>query len=349
MTRVFSLLCDDPVSASWKAIVGTLSNVTQSLAFRIPYRLNDGRVEGVMTLGTAQLGLEYGINNRIGQPSEADAVEIVRQAIDHGVSWVDTARLYGDSERRIGLALKGSRGSRAEVMTKLPGLPDQDCNCSRLMMRHWIDAQVFQSLHALGVRRLGILMLHRWEDRAVHAGVVWDRLLEHRGNGIIKELGASLYDPDHTINALSDADVRHVQIPFNLLDRRWLESEVQERIRSRGEVRVHVRSIFLQGLLLSDGDQWPRCDLGGSSRLRVLDGLVEELDRSSRADLCIAYVRGHTWVSSIVLGVETLEQLHTNLNLVLKCRPLTADEIAFVHDQLPGAPECVVNPSKWST
>jgi spore coat polysaccharide biosynthesis protein SpsF len=70
--------------------------------FRIPYRVVSGRAVGQMTLGTAQLGLEYGVANRTGKPNRETAAGMVRDAIAHGVTTLDTARAYGDAEEVLG-------------------------------------------------------------------------------------------------------------------------------------------------------------------------------------------------------------------------------------------------------
>ena len=51
-----------------------------------------------LCLGTVQFGMKYGINNRQGQPSMNDSVEMIKYAVDNGVKYIDTARAYGDAE-----------------------------------------------------------------------------------------------------------------------------------------------------------------------------------------------------------------------------------------------------------
>jgi hypothetical protein len=86
---------------------------SRPFVFRIGCR---HRVIGEMTLGTAQLGMDYGVANRTGKPPREIATAIVRAAIAHGVTVLDTARAYGDSEEVLRAALRWvvavtSRGS----------------------------------------------------------------------------------------------------------------------------------------------------------------------------------------------------------------------------------------------
>lgn len=347
VNRAFTHLGSDSILATWRNVVDSLSNPQEAPSFRIPYRLVNGELESCMSLGTVQLGLPYGINNQSGQPPESVAIAIVRRAIEHGVSWLDTAQAYGDAESKLALAIKGSWRNRVKVITKLPPLIDLPPDCPQQLIEHWVDSRVLTSLCNLQTTELDVLMLHRWSDYSAKDGTVWQRLIHHKDTGKVRALGASVYNPAQAIEALTEPAITHIQVPFNLLDRRWLAGDFIPKINQRPDARIHVRSVFLQGLLLSQGHHWPACDPEGWMRLQIIDEVVTELNRESRADLCIAYVRGHPWVTSVVLGLETLEQLDINLQLLKAAPPLTPEEIDWVNLRLAAAPECVVDPSQW--
>lgn len=347
VNRAFTHLGSDSILATWLSVVDALGNLPETPSFRIPYRLVNGDLESCMSLGTVQLGLPYGINNQSGQPPESVAIAIVRRAIEHGVSCLDTAQAYGDAESKLALALKGSWRNRVKVITKLAPLIDLPPDRSQQLIEQWVDSRLFTSLFNLQTTELDVLMLHRWSDYSAQDGAVWQRLIHYKNTGKVRALGASVYNPDQAIEALAEPAITHIQVPFNLLDRRWVTGDFISKYYERSDVRIHVRSVFLQGLLLSRGTLWPACDPGGPVRLKIIDELVTELNRESRADLCIAYVRGHPWVTSVVLGLETLEQLDINLQLVKDGSPLTPEEIDLVHFRLAAGPECVVDPSQW--
>src|SRR5207248_1409179 len=97
----------DPIQIGWFELAKKLASLPGEPAFRIPYRVSSRGIQSELTLGTAQLGMEYGIANRAGQPSRSLAVRIVREAIAHGVKALDTARSYGEAEDVLGEALAG--------------------------------------------------------------------------------------------------------------------------------------------------------------------------------------------------------------------------------------------------
>ncbi len=305
------------------------------------------RKSAELVLGTAQLGMPYGAANTLGQPSAEDATMILRAAVTAGVRWIDTAAAYGSAEQRIGVALPGGR--RAHIATKLAPLDDLDETASVGAIRRAVDDSVRRSCARLGTDRLDVLLLHRARHLTLADGAVWNKLKELRDEGVLYDLGVSVYTPEEALTALACADVRHLQLPFNALDWRWRASGVIQALGRRPDVTVHARSALLQGLLAAGEDaQWPTIEGVDPEQLRAnLWHLTRDLGRDSPADLCLAYVRAHDWIDGVVVGMESLAQLA--LNLALFKRPaLTADEIAKVDDVLPRAAEDLLNPARWA-
>jgi spore coat polysaccharide biosynthesis protein SpsF len=140
-------------------------------------------------LGTAQLGMDYGIANVRGQPGEKLAYEIVKTALRYGVNCFDTAQAYGNSEIALGRALRYcGAGPDIKIVSKLsPKLQPTDSEA--------VEQSIEASCQNLGVDQLWCLMLHRadWLD-------VWDEglgrvLSDVVRRGFIKYLGVSTYWP----------------------------------------------------------------------------------------------------------------------------------------------------------
>jgi spore coat polysaccharide biosynthesis protein SpsF len=347
--RIVSLFhgVDSPVSAGWFDLMRKLASLPGAPAFRVPYRIVCGRIQSEMTLGTAQLGMDYGIVNQAGKPSRSDAVGMVRHAIAHGVTHLDTARGYGDSETILGAALDGAWRSRVEVVTKLDTLASLPPQADGQAVRAAVDDSVASSCRELKTSYLSTLLLHRWQHRTSWRGAAWERLLEHQNKGTIGALGASVSSPDEALEALQDLDVKHLQLPMNLLDWRWKAKGVDRAVVARADVIVHARSPFLQGILLHSPEAWPATDdYDAKGCVRKLQRLVQQFQRESPADLCLAYSRAEAWISSIVVGCETLVQLQHNLELFRRPK-LTREQCEVVEHSLPAAPEDLLNPSKW--
>lgn len=175
---------------------------------------------------------------------------IVARARAAGVDTIDTAIAYGDSEAMLGAA--GVADLR--VVTKLPALA-----VAAAEVEGWVRAQVRASLGRLGVTALRGLLLHHPSDLlgdTATARALGDVLAALKAEGVVAKVGASVYHPAE-LDALSSAmPLDLVQLPYNVLDRRFDESGWLDRLRASG-AEIHVRSVFLQGLLLLDMNEMP--------------------------------------------------------------------------------------------
>jgi spore coat polysaccharide biosynthesis protein SpsF len=327
----------EPVRVEWQVLTRKLAVMGES-----------GSIGRGFTLGTAQLGMEYGVVNQAGRPLQQDAVAMVQRAIDRGVKTFDTARAYGDAEAILGEAMDGSRRGGTSVITKLD-VSGLGMGASEAEARCRVVASIDASCKALRTVKLDTLLLHRWEHRYWWRGAGWQRLLELKEEGRIGTLGASVYEPAEALDALGDSSVEHLQIPSNVLDWRWKAAGVDQAIQERGEITVHARSVFLQGILLHSPSCWPLVDgFDGTETFRRLQNLAKEFGRAGMADLCLAYVRSQPWITSVVAGCETRCQLDDNLDLCLRPK-LSSQQCAELESAIPNAPDALLNPSKWRT
>lgn len=303
-----------------------------------------------LVLGTAQLGLDYGIANTEGKPSQAVAEGIVKTAIINGAGFIDTARAYGDSEEVIGNTLKAGWQGRAKVITKLSPTIDESLEINGLSIDAFVDSSIYQSCTALQTSVLDILMLHRASQMLVCEGRVWSRLLFHREKKLIKSLGVSVQTPEELEQVLTIAEIEIIQLPYNVLDWRW--DTLVPKIMAQKQVRdlkIHVRSTLLQGLLVSTNKaHWQRAHVEHAES--VLNWLAEQrhlIQGSSIMEFCLKFVNSLEWVDGVVVGVETTAQLLENIKVM--CLPgLSTEEIDLILSSRPKLQEKTLNPALWS-
>lgn len=160
--------------------------------------------------------------SHIGTPkiSNAEAVRIIQAALDGGLSFMDNSWDYqgGESEKRLGRALKGGYRSKAFVMTKVDGRTKREA-----------ARQLDQSLKRLGLDEIDLLQHHeviRFDDadRIFAAGGAMEAFIAARKAGKIRFIGFTGHkDPEVHLYMLETAK-RHrfhfdtVQMPLNLLD-----------------------------------------------------------------------------------------------------------------------------------
>jgi aryl-alcohol dehydrogenase-like predicted oxidoreductase len=348
--RVFSGV-RDPVRIGWQDLVTCLASMSPGGSEpRCPFRARpDGGIHSVLTLGTAQLGSRYGIANDAGMPGDGETREILAYAADAGITSIDTASAYGKSEEQIGKFLPANFVDQIRVITKLDVLADVAADASAKAVGSAVEASVFKSLYRLRRRRIEVLLLHRWSHHDAWDGAVWTRLLELKNSGLIGTLGASVSQLSEAIDALSDPHVGHVQCPVNILDWRWRDAGFLAKVASRPDVVIHARSVLLQGMLTLPAGRWihsPGVDAG--QLCAILDDLVKSLHRLDRVDLCMAYVAALPWVTSLVVGTESIGQLRANLERA-RAPALSAQQLASVADRIPMLPESLLNPASWGS
>ena len=336
----------DPVAAPWPELCRRLARWADRAQPFVPARIVAGELQASLVLGGAQFGMAYGIANRAGKPDDDALRAILGLAEAAGVAHVDTAAGYGDSEHRIGSALGAD--SPLGIVTKLPPhLTDGEPTTQEVAQR--VHVAIDRSLWLLGRSRLDAVLLHRFEHLAAAEGVIWRTLRALQDEGKIGRIGASVYRPEELSALLARPEVGQAQIPFNILDRRWLEPGIQRAIAARPDVVLHGRSALLQGLLIIDDPlQWPIAD--GDLARRCIAGLqaaAKSLGREGVADLCFAYARAQPWLAGIVVGAETAAQMAENIRL-FRTPALTPAEVEAVAGALPGPlPEQLLNPALW--
>ncbi len=290
-----------------------------------------------LVLGTVQLGLAYGINNRTGQPSMDQALAIVAEAWKNGIREFDTAQAYGTSEEVLGRVFAALKiGREAKVITKLdPKLGHQ--NVSDL------DQGLQASLKKLGVARLSGLMLHHESQLDVwRQGLgVWFKRQQEKG--FLEHVGASVYSPAKAMEALETDGIQFVQVPSNILDRRFDKAGVFRRAKELGKT-IYIRSVYLQGLLLMrPQDIEPEMDFSRDS-IKILHSLALDLGVSIE-ELCLGYVLSKWPEAQVVFGAETVEQAAVNAGLQrMEFHRLPLDKIdAAIGD----VDEKMLNPVLW--
>ena len=286
--------------------------------------------------------MPYGVANQLGKPCESEASEILKLAVRSRVDWFDTARCYGDAETRIGHHVGNNK--RVHVATKLRPLDNLSDDASQAEVLAAVDSSILESSKQLQRNKIDVVMFHRSRDMFAWNGVAMNQLWDHVENDRVGTIGASVYSVDEAMRCLADKRIKHIQIPFNVLDSRWLRREFLDSALSKN-IDIHVRSVFLQGLLVSDVSIWPKWNPDSLDIVKRLTLFANKFGRLNRTDLCMAYVRSFPWVSKFVIGIERISQLQELLGY-MQSSCLTQEE----RDALTGAfdpHERLLNPSQW--
>jgi len=290
-----------------------------------------------LVLGTAQLGMPYGIANRSGQPDLDEAIRIIKTAWESGIHEFDTAQAYGQSEEILGQSIRELQiGNLAKITTKLhPELNHLDSSIMRQALK--------QSLDRLNVGKLHCLMLHREEMMDLSEDGLRDILKSFVTEGLVEHIGVSVYSPSRALQAISTEGIEIIQLPTNILDRRFEKADVFEAAKKEKK-ETYIRSVFLQGLILMMPQELP-------DNLALARPYVEKIlslsreNKISERQLALGYVKYAMPNAKIVVGIENSMQLNQIIHdFDTKC---PSSVLAKIKAGFENVDEKIINPSRW--
>lgn len=271
-----------------------------------------------IALGTVQFGLNYGIANRVGKPTNEEIRKVFEFASRVGIKTLDTANAYGNAEEVIGCFGK----NEFDVVTKF--LPESE--------KGLLNVQMESSLKNLKTERLYGCMAHRPLDVINHPHL-WDELNEYKRQDKTEKIGFSFDDTNElemVLKAKMFPDI--VQVPYNYVDQRF--EPFFDQLKSNG-CEIHTRSVFLQGLLLMDTEML-------SPYFLALKPIISSLQADFGVRLSSALLRfvlENQQIDKVVIGVQNKQQLKQTLDGLIDA-PLLKKEQHSV-------PLHILKPSNW--
>ncbi|HEV3069834.1 MAG TPA: aldo/keto reductase [Solirubrobacteraceae bacterium] len=290
---------------------------------------------GRLVLGTAQLGMPYGVANRHGQPSAGEAAAILDRALLGGIRHLDTATDYGDAESLIGRYLRGrEQNAGVTVVTKLRiedgSGPAGVCVALAASQRRLGAAPGVALLHDAS-------LLGHWE------GPVGDTLRTCRAEGRVGAIGISVYTPEQFEIALELTDINVVQAPFSVLDRRLEQAGLLVRAQARG-VRVMLRSVLLQGMLTLERADYPKWLKPIAAPLFLWHELCARHEVAPQI-AALRFVIERTEPAMIVVGCESTGQIEELLEAA-NGPDLPADLVGEL-EALATSDTRLIDPTNW--
>ena len=211
-----------------------------------------------ITLGTAQLGMHYGIANTVGKPSFNNSIELLKFAWKNGISSFDTSPTYGNSEEIIGSFISSHLKDVPEkpiIISKLPKIED-DTNLSYESLFFQIKKQINESIDNLNVEKIPIYLIHHPADIFLKDGIVVECLSQLKSEGLIDNIGISVYNPNEVRTALDFKELNVIQVPINIFDNRLTKLGLLKELKNK-KYTIFDRSIYLQGLFFKNPEQLP--------------------------------------------------------------------------------------------
>ncbi len=247
-------------------------------------------------LGTAQFGLD-GAAAR-GRPPEAEVSDLLGLAGKAGVGVLDTGAASGHGEAVIGavmprpspfkVSIKAARGERGPA---------------------YVEAEARASLARLGLTRADAIIVQAAGDLFSTYGLaMWERLKALKAMGLFAKIGISAYASDDPAGLARRFRPDIIQAPASLLDQRLLTDGSLMAVRDLG-VEVHLRSIFLNGLLFRPPPGRVPPELrAAQARLSRARRMIAE-GRSDPLQAALGFALSRPEASAVIVGVATAAEL----------------------------------------
>lgn len=285
-----------------------------------------------LTLGTAQFGLNYGVANKIGKIKYSEAKEIINYAEKNNIKTIDTASAYGESEKLLGqIGISGF-----DVVTKLPKIVNPIKN-----FENWFKDSLNLSLQRLKINKLSTIMIHNSDDLFGENGKSLIKFLyQAKENSIVDNIGISIYSPNEINKILNVFNFDVIQAPLNPFDNRIVTSGWMDELYKR-DIKVHIRSIFLQGLLLMPYEKIPKYFYKFKSNLKQWHDWNINNNFTS-IETCIGFINSFERIDKIIVGIDNLNQLQEIIKLI------NIRDNKFKNMDLVSNDINLIDPSRWS-
>lgn len=275
-----------------------------------------------IALGTVQWGMNYGISNLNGVPSDQELSLIFKRMEEVGIDTLDTAMSYGNAEKRLRDMVSPSHKIISKVNTSI--------------LQKTIKEQCIESLDNIGQLSLEGYLLHNTKS-LFEENTIWEELNELKQMGLVKKIGFSIYTPfDLEVLIKRGIIPDIVQLPFNILDRRF--SSYFNQLKSHG-TEIHVRSVFLQGILIKAYDDCPKDFVKWHPLWEKYRRWINE-NKITPIEACIQHVLSYELVDKLIIGITNLKELD-DIILAQKRKPLRATSELSISD------EKLINPLEW--
>jgi aryl-alcohol dehydrogenase-like predicted oxidoreductase len=289
-----------------------------------------------LVLGSAQFGINYGIANSKGKVKTKEIKKIINLSKKKGVLKIDTAISYGSSQKDLGK----NNLDKFKIITKLPNLP---LSIREKDISQWVESKIRYSLKELNVKKIYGLLFHEPQNLLDKKGKqLFNSVNNLKNNGLIDKIGISVNNFKILRKLVGLYSFQIVQVPFNILDRRVLKFI---NLLKRKKIKIYARSIFLQGLLLSERifrkkkfskwkkiwDQWELYNIKNDNNYLYS---------------ALSFVVLNKKIDYIIIGVDNsynLKEIIKNINLIKK----SDKKFKFLANTLVCPDENLINPSMW--
>ena len=275
-----------------------------------------------IAFGGVEIGMPYGIGVRTKEEmlTEQEAIQLLHRAVDSGINFFDTARLYGESERIMGMAFRDRR-KEVVLASKCRHLRQENGELyAGGELENFINASLKESLVNLKTDYLDVFMIHYADDGILDNEEVAEIFNRLKKRGLVRAIGVSVYRPEETGKAIRNGTWDMIQLPFNLMDQSHgaFLGEAAEK-----KIGIVARSVLMRGMLT---DRRPQLHAALLNVEQHIDGYRQYLVPETRElpQLATRFVLQQEAIASVLVGIDKAAYLDAALH-TLECSGLDKD------------------------
>ena len=277
-------------------------------------------------IGTAKFGMKYGFYKK--ETSLKQVEKILLYAKKSGINILDTALTYNNAfDKLVKVGIKDW-----SIISKIPSLPKEVKD-----IKAWVYKITFLTLKKLKISKIDTMLIHD-EENVINLKIgkkIFNSLEELKRNKLIKNIGCSIYDSYKIKKIINYYNFDLVQCPFNILDTRIYSSGLAEILHKKN-IKLHLRSIFLQGLLLKS-NKLPK-KFKNNKILQSFDKWLANNNKNN-INVCLSFVSKFNF-DKLIVGVSNLKQFQ---EIIDRSKNLTNELPEFIIKNN----NKLIDPRKW--
>ena len=284
-------------------------------------------------LGTAQFSGNYGITKKDDYLSQNESHKILKTLLAKKLRHLDTSIDYKNSFKKI----KSFNFNNWQITTKMD--PKNLDFSSEHNLYLSVENQIKLIKKQSSIKTIKNLLLRNSNIILTPKGKILFKVLKKiKKNKLIINFGYSIYSFKNLEKIIINFRPDLIQCPYNIFDRR-IENIKIKNILKKKKIKVQVRSIFLQGILLKKINQLPKFFLKWKKLFLNFENLTK-INKLSPLSLCFNFVNNNKDIDEIVIGVQNNKELKEIFDIKLKRKISIRKELFKPSLKL-------IDPTKW--
>lgn len=266
-----------------------------------------------LILGAAQFSGAYGFDKARYNLTKKEIKKIFICMKNNGIGFLDTSLEYNGVSKKIRLY----KTKKLKFITKIKFRNDDLTKKNEKQIKDIIYRRLLFSKKEINIKYFHSLLIHNFELlEPNNQKKLFNVLLNLKKNKELSKIGFSIYDFKKLKFTLKKFRPDIIQCPYNIFDRRLNDIKLKKIIKEK-KISVHVRSIFLQGLLLLDPANLPKKFLKWKNKFTEWHDWSKKKE-IKKIDAIFSFLKDNKDIDKVIFGVQDLKQLKEILDLKIK-------------------------------